>query len=60
MIKKILKLILLVLVVGFIAVQFFNRPDKSTTTEVTPAHITKVMTVPANVEGILKRSCYDC
>ena len=58
--KKILKIVLIILVVGLVAIQFFNRPDMSTTTEITPGHITKVMTVPANVESILKRSCYDC
>jgi hypothetical protein len=58
--KKIIKIVLVVLVVGLIAIQFFNRPDKTTTTEITPAHITKVMNVPSNVESILKRSCYDC
>ncbi len=58
--KKILKIVLIILVVGLVAIQFFNRPDMSTTAEITPGHITKVMTVPANVESILKRSCYDC
>jgi hypothetical protein len=58
--KKIIKIVLAILVVGLIAIQFFNRPDKTTTAEITPAHITKVMTVPAGVENILKRSCYDC
>ncbi len=58
--KKIIKYILIILIIGFIAIQFVNRPDKSTTTEVTPAHITKQLQVPANVEAIFKRSCYDC
>jgi hypothetical protein len=58
--KKIIKIVLVILVVGLIAIQFFNRPDKTTKTEITPANITKVMTVPSNVESILKRSCYDC
>jgi hypothetical protein len=58
--KKILKIGFVLLVVAFIAIQFINRPDKTTTQEVTPGHITKVMTVPQNVESILKRSCYDC
>jgi hypothetical protein len=58
--KKILKIVLIILLVVLVAIQFFNRPDMSTTTEITPGHITKVMTVPANVESILKRSCYDC
>jgi hypothetical protein len=58
--KKILKIVFVVLLIGFIAIQFFNRPDKTTTSEITPGHFTKVMSVPANVESILKRSCYDC
>ncbi len=58
--KKIIKIVLAILVVGMIAIQFFNRPDMSSTADITPGHITKVMTVPANVESILKRSCYDC
>ena len=58
--KKILKIVFVVLLLGFIVIQFINRPDKTTTTDITPGHITKVMTVPANVESILKRSCYDC
>lgn len=58
--KKIIKIVLVILVVGIIAIQFFNRPDMSSTSDITPGHITKVMTVPADVESILKRSCYDC
>lgn len=58
--KKIIKIIAIVVLVGFIGIQFFNRPDKTTTAEITPGHITKVMNVPSNVESILKRSCYDC
>ncbi|HAX48118.1 MAG TPA: heme-binding domain-containing protein [Ignavibacteria bacterium] len=58
--KKIFKIVLVIIIAGMVAIQFFNRPDMSTTTEITPAHITKVMSVPANVESILKRSCYDC
>ncbi len=58
--KKILKIAFFVIVIGLIAIQFFNRPDKTSTTEIAPGHITKVMNVPANVESILKRSCYDC
>jgi hypothetical protein len=60
MVKKVLKIILFVLVIGFILAQFINRPNAVTTAEITPAHITKVMSVPSNVESILKRSCYDC
>lgn len=58
--KKILKIVLVILIVGFIAIQFINRPDKITTEEITADHITKKMNVPDNVHSILKRSCYDC
>lgn len=58
--KKIIKILLLLFLVVFIVIQFVNRPEKTTTAEVTPAHITKQLQVPANVESILKRSCYDC
>lgn len=58
--KKILKIILVLLIVGFIVIQFINRPDKTTSTEITPDDITKKMQVPENVHSILKRSCYDC
>ncbi len=58
--KKIIKIAAVLIIAAVIAIQFINRPDKSTTSEITPAHITKVMNVPSNVESILKRSCYDC
>ncbi len=58
--KKILKIVLVILVMGLVAIQLINRPDKTTTAEITPGHITKVMNIPSNVESILKRSCYDC
>lgn len=58
--KKILKIVLVVLIVAFIAIQFINRPDKTVSTQITPDDITKKMQVPENVQSILKRSCYDC
>ncbi len=58
--KKILKIFLVILIVGFIAIQFINRPDKTVSTQVTADDITKKMQVPDNVQSILKRSCYDC
>jgi hypothetical protein len=58
--KKILKIIFIILIIGLIVIQFVNKPDKTTSSEVSPAHITKQLNVPADVENILKRSCYDC
>jgi uncharacterized membrane protein len=58
--KKIIKILLLLFLVVFIVIQFVNRPVKLTTEEVTDTHITRQLQIPANVESILKRSCYDC
>jgi hypothetical protein len=58
--KKTIKIVLVILLVAFVAIQFINRPEKITTGEVTADHITKKMNVPENVQSILKRSCYDC
>ena len=57
MIKK----ILIVLLVVFIAIQFF-RPAKNinTATAVTANNISKVFYVPDSVHSILKTSCYNC
>jgi cytochrome c551/c552 len=58
--KKVLKIIAVILIIGLIAIQFINRPDKTTISEVSPDDITKKAAVPADVQVILKRSCYDC
>jgi hypothetical protein len=56
-----LKKILILLLVSFIAIQFF-RPEKNinTTTAANANDISKVFSVPDNVQTILKTSCYDC
>ena len=59
MLKKILKKVFLVLLLGFIVIQFF-RPAKNTSEGISNNDITKVYTVPQNVQSILKTSCYDC
>ena len=58
--KKILKIIVVLLIVGLVVIQFINRPDKTTTAEVSNDDITKKVAVPADVHAVLKRSCYDC
>lgn len=60
MIKKILKWGFLILLVAFIVIQFINRPDKVSSAEITNDDITKKLAVPENVQGIMKRACYDC
>lgn len=57
--KKALKIIAIVLFVGFVVIQFF-RPDFTNPT-ITQAETLQAATqVPDNVQAILKRSCNDC
>lgn len=57
MLKKIVYLLVIVLII----IQFF-RPAKNinTSASATENDITKLYTVPENVQSILKTSCYDC
>ena len=57
--KKIIKIVLIVFVVLIVVIQFF-RPVRFTTDQITENHIVKKLSVPENVQSILKRSCYDC
>jgi mono/diheme cytochrome c family protein len=61
MLKKILKNTLLVLLVAFIAIQFF-RPAKNRSTgpESFAKDITTVHRVPDDVQAIFKKACNDC
>lgn len=54
-----MKKVLLVLLVIFIAIQFFPT-EKNISTAEQPANINNVYTVPADVDKILRTSCYDC
>jgi hypothetical protein len=57
--KKILKLVAIVLFIGFIAIQFV-RPEK-TNPPTNPAETMQTtMQIPENVQIILKKSCNDC
>jgi len=55
MVKKVLIALLVILVV----IQFF-KPEKNINTNVQAASIEKVYEVPAQVNGILQKACYDC
>lgn len=59
MLKKILKRTFLVLLVAFIAIQFF-RPSKNKAEGISKHDISTLYPVPENVQAILKTSCYDC
>lgn len=53
------KKILLTLLVVIVLIQFI-RPAKNKSSQVSANDISRHYTVPANIEGILKRSCNDC
>ena len=57
--KRILKTILIVLLIALIIIQFF-RPSKNQGEEIAANQITAVQNVPADVQQMLKVSCYDC
>ena len=54
-----IKKILLAALIVFIAIQFV-RPAENKNAQASPADISKIDSVPENVQAILKRSCYDC
>lgn len=56
---KIVKIILIILAVGLIVIQFFSIKKNQSTGD-QPMNISKQFAVPADVENILKTSCYDC
>ena len=57
--KKILKLIGIVLLVVLILIQLIH-PTKNIAAIPAEHHIGKLYAVPANVEQILVKACYDC
>jgi Haem-binding domain len=59
MLKKIFKRTLQILLLVFIIIQFI-RPAKNKAEGISNNDISKMYAVPADVESILKTSCYDC
>jgi len=57
--KRFLKIIAIVLVIGFIAIQFY-RPDRANPPVVQAETIGATTAIPENVNQILLRSCNDC
>lgn len=56
---SLIKKILLVLLIVFIAIQFI-QPARNTNGQVLPTDISHAVFVPENVKAILQTSCYDC
>ncbi len=59
MLKKILKRTFQILLLAFIVIQFI-RPAKNKAEGISNNDISKIYTLPADVQSILKTSCYDC
>jgi hypothetical protein len=59
MVKKILKRTFQILLLVFIIIQFI-RPAKNKAEGIGNNDISKIYAVPADVQSILKTSCYDC
>ncbi|MFZ0281148.1 MAG: heme-binding domain-containing protein [Bacteroidales bacterium] len=51
--------ILLALAIIFVVIQFF-RPERNKSEQAVEADISIVISVPGNVQTILKNACYDC
>lgn len=56
---NILKKILILLLVVFFAIQFI-QPARNTNGQVVSTDISKVVSIPENVESLLQIACYDC
>ncbi|HKP69827.1 MAG TPA: heme-binding domain-containing protein [Pyrinomonadaceae bacterium] len=59
MLRKLLKIAVVVLLIGFVALQFV-RPDFTNPPVAEAETLTASTNVPPNVDQILRRSCYDC
>ena len=57
--KVFFKRFLIIMLVAFIAIQFF-RPDKNVSTAVAVNDISTKYAIPTDVNTVLKASCYDC
>jgi hypothetical protein len=57
--KRFLKRLPWILLIAFVAIQFF-RTDKNISSAEPVNHISNKFTVPPDVQGILKTSCNDC
>lgn len=56
---NLIRKILIILLVVFIAIQFI-QPARNTNGQVLPPDISKVVSMPENVQSLLQVACYDC
>lgn len=58
--KKSIKKVLLISFLALLLVQLYQPTRNKDNGKINPIHITKVYSVPENVENILRTSCFDC
>ncbi len=58
--KKALKWTGIVLLAALLVIQFMPRPAMNINPAVTEAHISKIVSIPAEVNTILEEACMDC
>jgi len=58
--KRIFKKILIIGLVIFLLMQFYQPARNKDNGEVSPSHITKLYNVPDSVQVIFAATCYDC
>ncbi|MCC9070976.1 heme-binding domain-containing protein [Flavobacterium sp. F-65] len=58
--KRFIRKILFIGLIIFILMQLYQPARNSDYGQVLPIHISKVYTIPQNVQTILENSCYDC
>ena len=58
--KRFLKILFYTILIALLLFQFYPKPAKNISASINANDITIVHTVPAEVQGILKTSCYDC
>lgn len=58
--KKSIKKVLLISLLGLLLLQLYQPTRNKDNGKIKPIHITKVYSVPENVENILRTSCFDC
>ena len=56
--RRIFKIIILILIIGFVAIQFF-QPEKNMNDDISGL-ITEQKQIPENIKEIFKNSCLDC
>ena len=56
--KKIFRILILIIFVGFVIIQFF-QPEKNSG-EISANHLFEKEQIPENIESILKVACLDC